>query len=62
VSAFGFASNNNPISARIVNGVNYISLYKRTDANDGDTSLDQNSTLNGSNENSILIGGSYRTA
>jgi hypothetical protein len=62
VSASGFASNNNPISARIVNGVNYISLYKRTDANDGDTSLDQNSTLNGSNENSILIGGSYRTA
>jgi hypothetical protein len=62
VSAFGFASDNNPISARIVNGVNYISLYKRADANDGDTSLDQNSTLNGSNENSILIGGSYRTA
>jgi hypothetical protein len=62
VSAFGFAADNNPISGQIGANVQYITLYKRADANDGDTSLDENSTVNGTNKNSIMVSGSYRTA
>ena len=62
VNSFFFASNNNPINARITNAGSYIALYKRTDVNDDDSTLDENSPSDGSNRNSVIIGGSYRVA
>ena len=62
VSAFDFAADNNPINGVVMADVQYITLYKRADANDGDTTLDENSSVNGANKNTIYVAGSYRTA
>ena len=62
VNSFFFASNNNPINARITNAGSYIALYKRTDVNDDDSTLDESSPSDGANRNSVIIGGSYRVA
>ena len=62
VNSFFFASNNNPINARITNAGSYIALYKRSDVNDDDSTLDESSPSDGANRNSVIIGGSYRVA